>query len=226
MVNAPNPPDLLPPGLEPGAPVTTRSWPAQRPLMTLAGLGLTAGLLLFAGFLAFVASLSRQESEFGRTVDGIVALTGGADRIGDALAVLREGRAQRLLISGVNIQTSRASLIRQSGNADLFDCCVDIGRAALNTVGNAIEAADWSRRNRYRSLILVTSNYHMPRALVEVKRHLKGVEIIPHPVIVDPVRIENWWREPGLFRLLFVEYAKYVAAELRSRLIPDNPPPG
>lgn len=122
------------------------------------------------------------------------------------------------------MQTSRASLIRQSGHAELFDCCVDIGRAALNTVGNAIETAEWTRRNNYSSVMLVTSNYHMPRAMVELRRNLKNVEIVAHPVIPELVRVESWWRDPALFRLLFVEYLKYLFAEARSRLVPDNPP--
>ncbi|MCA0423230.1 MAG: YdcF family protein [Proteobacteria bacterium] len=186
----------------------------------LAGLGLA---LLGGGFAVFVESLSRQDTEFGRPVDGIAALTGGAERIGDALMVLEEGRAKRLLISGVGAPVTEKALIRQAGHADLFLCCVDLGREALNTVGNAVETAAWVRRNNYKSLLLVTSNYHMPRAMVELRRHLKDVHIIPHPVITDAVSVTNWWRDPALFRLLFTEYLKYLASEVRSRVIPDNP---
>lgn len=186
----------------------------------LAGLGMA---LLGGGFLVFIESLSRQDTEFGRPVDGVAALTGGADRIGDALMVLQEGRAKRLLISGVGAQVTEKALIRTAGHADLFTCCVDLGREALNTVGNAIETAAWVRKNNYRSLLLVTSNYHMPRAMVELRRHLKDVHIIPHPVILDSVPVSGWWRDPALFRLLFVEYLKYLAAEVRSRVVPDNP---
>jgi len=217
----------LPPGLAPDAPVEPVGWSRRRrlaaALLALTGL---ASVAVYGGFLVFVSSLSRQETEFGRTVDGISALTGGAERIVDALAVLSEGRAKRLLISGVNLQTSRASLIRQSGHAELFECCVDIGRAALNTVGNAIETAEWARRNKYASVMLVTSNYHMPRALVELRRNLKNVEIVAHPVITEQVRVETWWHDPALFRLLFHEYLKYLFSEMRSRLVPDNPPAG
>ena len=187
----------------------------------LGGCGLVA-VVLFAGFFLFIDSLSRQETEFGRPVDGIAALTGGADRIGDALSVLEEGRAKRMLISGVNTQITDAALIRKAGHSELFRCCIDIGRNALNTVGNAVETAAWAKRHGYKSLLLVTSNYHMPRAMVEVRRHLKNVEIIPHPVISEAVRVESWWQDAALARLLAGEYLKYLAAELRSRIIPDG----
>lgn len=196
-------------------------------LRRLLMIGAVAGVLglavLGAGFLWFVETLSRQDTEYGKPVDGIAALTGGADRIGDALMVLEEGRAKRLLISGVGAQVSEKALIRAAGHAELFNCCVDLGREALNTVGNAIETSAWVRKHNYRSLLLVTSNYHMPRAMVELKRHLKDVLIIPHPVIAGSVPVQGWWRDPALFRLLFTEYLKYLAAEARSRMVPDNP---
>lgn len=217
-------PEETPHGLEPDAPEDGARW--RWPCRLAGGLAtlcLAGGIVLGIGFLVFIDSLARQETEFGRQVDGIAALTGGADRIGDAMAVLREGRAKRLLISGVNVNTTEAALIRTTGNPDLFHCCIDIGRSALNTVGNAQETARWAARHGYRSVMVVTSNYHMPRALVELRRHLKDVEFIAHPVMSDSVRIENWWHDPALFRLLGVEYAKYLAAEARSRLVPDNP---
>ena len=214
----------LPPGLEANAPMPDDgSWSLRRWLITLMFGGALVGALgLGAGFIAFVDGLSRQETEFGRPVDGIAALTGGADRIGDAIAVLVEGRAKRMLISGVNTQITDATLIRKAGHSELFRCCIDIGRDALNTVGNAIETAHWARRHGYKSVMLVTSNYHMPRAMVEVRRHLKNVEIIPHPVITEAARVEMWWRDASLARLLFWEYLKYLAAELRSRTVPDG----
>lgn len=213
-----------PHGLEPDAPEEGARWVWLRRLVALGlAVGLAGAITLGIGFLVFIDSLARQESEFGRQVDGIAALTGGADRIGDALSVLREGRARRLLISGVNSHTSDQALIRAIGHPDLFACCVDIGRSALNTVGNAQETADWTRRHGYATVMIVTSNYHMPRALVELRRHLKNVEFIAHPVMSETVRIETWWQDPSVFRLLGIEYLKYLAAEARSRLVPDNP---
>lgn len=225
MAETPPPSDDLPAALAANAPVEGEARSrAGHWLAWLAGLSALGAMLVLAGFLVFLDSLSRQETEFGRSVDGIAALTGGPDRIGDALSVLEEGRAKRLLISGVNTQITDAVLIRKSGHQNLFQCCIDIGRSALNTVGNAIETANWARRHGYRSILVVTSNYHMPRAMVELRRHLKNVELVAHPVINDSVRPDLWWQDAGLARLLFGEYLKYLVAEARSRLVPDDPP--
>lgn len=178
-----------------------------------------AGAIL-GGFLAFVDRVAEQELDPGRKVDAVVALTGGADRIADALAVVAEGRAGRMLITGVHPQTTEASLARQSGHRDLFACCVDIDRQALNTVGNAREAARWARGHGVTSLLLVTSGYHMPRALIEMRRYGRGIEVVPHPVITESNRADHWWRDGTLARLMFGEYVKYVGAWLRSRIDP------
>lgn len=217
----PNAPSLLPSR----PPLTDRGLsPAVRAV--LAGGGLLAGLICVAvlsGFLAFVARLSGLETEFGRKADAVVALTGGAERINDALSILAEQRAGRLLITGVGEKTQVSALVRHAGHAELFACCVDIDRAALDTVGNAVQSAQWARRRGYASLLVVTSNYHMPRAMVELRRHLKNVELIPHPVIAESIRADNWWSDAGLARLLFSEYLKFLVSEARSRLVPDNP---
>jgi uncharacterized SAM-binding protein YcdF (DUF218 family) len=218
-------PPIPPPELPSRAPLADRGLPPLARAM-LAGVTVLASLAtvaLLAGFLAFIDRLSHLESEFGRQVDGIVVLTGGADRITEALSVLAEGRGKRLLISGVGDKTPVADLIRHSGHARLFECCVDIDRKAQNTVGNALETATWARRHQYRAVMVVTSNYHMPRALLEFRRHLKGVDFIPHPVIAESIRADQWWTDPGLARLMFGEYLKFVVAEARSRLVPDNP---
>ena len=222
--NSPSDPNT-PPTLPAAPPIADRGLsPLGRALVAgtsiLAGLGLIGTLL---GFLAFVDRVSRFDTEFGRTADGVVALTGGPDRISDALSILEERRAKRLLITGVGEKTPVSELVRKTGHAELFACCVDIDRKALNTVGNAVETAVWTERNGYRSLLVVTSNYHMPRSLVELRRHLKGVEFVPHPVIAESIRADSWWSDPGLARLLFGEYLKFVVSEARSRMLPDNP---
>lgn len=196
---------------------------ARQWLAALAIACLIGGVALAAGFFAFLTHISRYETEFGRSADGVVALTGGPERISDALSVLAEGRAKRLLITGVGEKTVMADLVRQSGHAKLFECCVDLDRAALNTVGNAAEIARWTRKNGYRSLLVVTSNFHMPRALLELRRRLKNTEFVPHPVIAESVRLDAWWSDLRLARLLVIEYLKFIVAEARSRLVPDNP---
>lgn len=215
--------DLTPPGTR-ISPKDRRMSPASRVVLTISALsGALLLVVLFAGFLSFINRLARFDTEFGRRADGVVALTGGAERITDALAILSEQRAQRLLITGVGERTQITDLVRQSGHAQLFSCCVDIDRAALNTVGNARETANWAKAHDYRSLLVVTSNYHMPRAMVELQRFAKKVELVPHPVIAESIKADNWWTDFALARLLFGEYLKYLVSEARSRVVPDYP---
>ncbi len=140
-------------------------------------------LALLAGFLAFVAALARQErAPEGRT-DGIVALTGGAQRIGDAIDLLAAGYGRRLLITGVNERTSREEIARLNPTQrELIACCVDLDYRARNTIGNAIETRRWMRTHHFSTVAVVTSNYHMPRTLVELDHALQESErIVPHP---------------------------------------------
>ena len=176
-------------------------------------------LVFFGGFVLFASTIPREEEEFHRAADGIVALTGGASRVTDAVELLAAGRGKRLLISGVNPSTKLNELVRLNPELEkLFACCVDLGHQALNTTGNAMEIAQWTRENQFRSIIVVTSAWHMPRALVELDRELAGVELIPRAVVSDRMRDEPWWTNPQTVRLLLVEYVKYLATFARVRL--------
>ncbi len=185
-------------------------------------LGGALGLIgLAAGFGFYLREIARHES-VPITADGIAVLTGGAQRIGDAANLLGSGHGRRLLISGVNAKSGREEVLR--ANPDLkayLDCCVDLDYRARNTIGNAIETRRWVRTHAFRSLLVVTSNYHMPRALTELQHALPDVALIPYPVVVDPQGIERWWRDPTVARLLFAEYVKYLASLTRTRLEED-----
>lgn len=173
------------------------------------------------GFVAFLAQLRSSETKPPTTADGIVVLTGGSSRVADALDLLSSGFGKRLLISGVH-PTNGISNIQRSlpDNNDqrLLDCCVDLDRSAVNTRSNAVETRRWARERGFRSLIVVTSNYHMPRALVELSHEMPNVELIPFSVIGERWRDEPWWTSGTTLRLLLSEYVKYLAAELRARL--------
>lgn len=182
------------------------------------GIVTLAVVIFFAGFILFASTIPREEEDFHRDADGIVALTGGASRISDAVELLAAGHGQRLLISGVNPSTTPGELIRLTPELEkLFACCVDLGHQALNTTGNAMEIAQWTREHQFRSIIVVTSAWHMPRALVELERELAGVEIIPHAVVTDRARDEPWWTNAQTTRLFLVEYVKYLATLARIR---------
>ena len=177
-----------------------------------------------AGFIAFVATLERYERDPQRRADAIVALTGGAQRIGDAIDLLAKGYGRRLLITGVNERTSRQEIARLNpGQRRLFDCCVDLDYRARNTVGNAVETRRWMDGNRFGSLIVVTSNYHMPRTLLELDAALPGAEKVPFPVVHEGTQADDWWRNPATARLLASEYVKYVAGWLRTRVEREAP---
>jgi len=176
----------------------------------------------FLGFLAFVYSLDRYEQKPETRADGIVALTGGAQRIGDAIDLLAQGYAKRLLISGVNEKTSRDQISRLNpGQRRLFDCCVDLDYRARNTIGNAIATRRWIADNGFRSLIVVTSNYHMPRTLLELDHALPQVRKVPYAVVASSADLQGWWRSPTTLKLLAYEYAKFVAMWARTRVEAD-----
>jgi uncharacterized SAM-binding protein YcdF (DUF218 family) len=179
-----------------------------------------AGILAFgAGFLWFVGSVPTEEIALDRNADGIVVLTGGASRIADAIELLAAGRGKRLLISGVHPATSSSELARLSpAYSRWLSCCVDLGHAAINTSGNAIETKSWVTDRGFRSLIVVTSNYHMPRTMAELARRLPDVALVPFPVVTDKMRTEAWWSSPPTAKLLFSEYLKYIVAQVRMRL--------
>ncbi|MGY4629252.1 YdcF family protein [Bradyrhizobium sp. USDA 4486] len=172
-----------------------------------------------AGFLAFLSQLRGAEIAPGRKADGIVVLTGGASRVSDAMELLAAGYGQRLLISGVH-PTSTASDISRTlpENQSFMHCCVDLDRTAVSTRGNAAEARRWTEGRGFKSLIVVTSNYHMPRALVEFSHAMPKTTLIPFAVVGEKWREEPWWTSASTLRLLLSEYVKYVAAEIRVRL--------
>jgi uncharacterized SAM-binding protein YcdF (DUF218 family) len=180
-------------------------------------IGLSIAVVGFiAGFIAFALSATTVRPPSTRDADAIVVVTGGEDRISVALTLLRQGVGKRLLISGVNPRTSTGAIREHTGeDRRLFECCVDIGREAHDTVGNAEEARDWAAQRRYHRLIVVTSSYHMPRTLVEFSRAMPDVEFVAHPVLSRNVRDHAWWQSPGTLRFLFGEYVKFIAAATR-----------
>jgi uncharacterized SAM-binding protein YcdF (DUF218 family) len=189
------------------------SMSAKRVLIGMAGAA--AGLLAF-GFVLFANAVMREPAVQNEQADGIVVLTGGQTRIVEAARLLQDGRGQRLLISGVNQKTGRVSLRRLSGlDEKIFNCCVDLGYAALDTVGNAVETKRWAEALRYDRLIVVTASYHMPRSLAELAREMPNVQFVPHPVAPEGLRNKVWWLDAAATRLLVSEYLKFLPAAAR-----------
>jgi uncharacterized SAM-binding protein YcdF (DUF218 family) len=179
-------------------------------LLSLAAAG------FIGGFIAFAVSATTSPEPQQQKADAIVVVTGGEDRISAALSLLRQGSGRRLLISGVNPRTSAAAIRDHTGERrQLFECCVDIGREASDTIGNAEEARDWAAAHGYRTLIVVTSSYHMPRTLAEFARAMPDTGLVPHPVVSRHMRDRSWWQHPASLRLLASEYVKFIASATR-----------
>jgi len=181
--------------------------------------GTAAAVALVAGFVSFTARVPNDEVELDRNADGIVVLTGGSSRITDAIELLAAKRGQRLLITGVNPATNSGGIARLVPLYEqMFACCIDLDHSAVNTVGNAIETRRWAKARGFRSLIVVTSNYHMPRAMAELAHQLPDATLIAFPVVPERRRGEAWWSNYASVRLLLVEYLKYIFAVMRHGL--------
>jgi uncharacterized SAM-binding protein YcdF (DUF218 family) len=185
--------------------------------------GTVAGLLVAGGFFWFVAKIPTEDVSLDRNADGIVVLTGAASRIPDAIELLAAERGKRLLITGVHRATSAREIARLTPlYSKFFTCCIDLDRSALNTFGNALEAKRWAREHRFNSLIVVTSNWHMPRAMAELAHQLPDITLIAFPVMSEKVKTEPWWSNIDTARFLFAEYLKYLFALTRMRIDPDT----
>jgi uncharacterized SAM-binding protein YcdF (DUF218 family) len=156
-------------------------------------------LLYILGYAAFAVLLPKAGDE--RTTDGIVVLTGGAKRLERGLDLLEQGKARRMLVSGVDRAVRPRELAARYGkNQDLFECCVDLGREAVDTRSNAEETSRWLKKQKFKTVRLVTTDWHMPRAGFELGRQAGDrVDVYPDAIQSNP-----------RFGTLFKEYNKYL----------------
>jgi uncharacterized SAM-binding protein YcdF (DUF218 family) len=198
---------------EGGRPAPGR-WRRIQRLASFAGLPL---VLYGLGFLWFTTLLPAAGDSDGRGTDAIVVLTGGSDRLAVALDLLIADKGRKLFVSGVyrGVDVRQLLDLSQHSPEDL-SCCVVLGYEADNTRGNANETAAWMKSEGFTSLRLVTATYHMPRSLLEFRRTMPEVEIVPHPVFTESFKRDDWWLWPGSSSLLISEYTKYLVALARS----------
>jgi len=197
----------------------SRYGPRRRRWLRGLAIGFVAFLALWGGgFLQFSATVTGLRPDSGQTADGIVVLTGSSVRLFEGRKLLRDGRAGRLLLSGVNPTVTRNELQQAMGLTDTeFGCCVDIGWQARDTVGNAAEIGTWARGLGLASLLVVTDDYHMPRSLIELTRAQPDINYIAHSVVTAENgsvlhSLNTWRRWAG-------EFNKYVVSLIRMRLM-------
>lgn len=179
-----------------------------------------------AGVFYFAWHINDYALDDAVDADGIVVLTGSSGRVEYGLELLAMGRGKALFISGVGPSVPLNDLINQapasmrallhiaSGGA------ITLGREAENTIGNAEESAEWIKKRRFSSVLLVTADYHMPRALAEFGAYLpKDVQLIPASVRTGSYRGLGWFENAQTRNLIFAEFNKLLAAKLRHYLM-------
>ena len=174
--------------------------------------------LAYALAFALWVSLLPPSTDTVPQADGIVVLTGGGTRLDTGVALFEKGVGQRLLISGVSLANTRQTLKDVAHGGARFDCCADIGYVAEDTHGNAMEAADWAHNHQFRSIVVVTARYHMPRAMREFASVMPDVTLLPYPVDQDSIDLAGWWRHPNTVLLLHREFVKYLASLVTTQL--------
>lgn len=186
----------------------------------VAALGLFALLGLLIGFWDFTHAARGHAQALPADAEGLVSLTGGSvQRLTTGMRLLSEGHGRRLLITGVNPQVTDKEMQALLGAEDVkFACCVDIGRAAEDTLGNASETAAWAKKHGYTKLIVVTDDYHMPRALLELRLAMPKVELTPYPVSTPVTAAGAWRKNPDTAAKLLAEYGKYIVILARETL--------
>ena len=186
---------------------------------------LVGGLSLLIGFVRFGDHVTSLRTPSGPIrADGAAALTGGSDQRLIAGVKLVESQAvPRLLISGVNRVTTAKEVRAVAGGAEAtYACCIDIGRRATDTIGNAEEAAIWVRVHQIKTLVVITDAYHMPRSLFEMRRAIPDTVLIPYPVQTTREFDGDWWKNERPTRALALEYGKYLVSIGRGLLEGDG----
>ncbi|HCP17677.1 MAG: hypothetical protein CBC12_10540 [Candidatus Puniceispirillum sp. TMED52] len=206
-------------------------------IMAICGVGFGASLFL-TGLQHFVHDVRLsyhtatyqtvpEATEINQALTGIVVATGSNRRVSTGMTLLSNGEGGRLLISGTGAGVSKADLlallrdgsINRARLQSIMTCCVDLGSAAMNTKGNAEEAATWFQANNFSRIILVTADYHMPRSLIHFSQALPEAEIIPYAVpsyalMKTASGFSEWWAKPSVVIMLSREYGKYLISSL------------
>jgi len=174
-------------------------------------------LLGFHGFIETISELQEPNlTDVLEPTEAVVVLTGGSERVATGLKLLKANNGKKLFISGVHKNLPMESVLKASTvREDLKNCCIALGYEAFSTYGNAEETKKWMKVQGYKSLRLVTANYHMPRSMLLFRATMPDTCIVPHPVVTENVKLDEWWEHPGTINLLATEYTKYLLVRVR-----------
>lgn len=174
---------------------------------------LIVGLWL-GGLFCFCHTINNYTITNDKT-DAIVVLTGGRNRIAEAVKLFNAGLAEKLFISGVSKKVYVHDIENKIGVEVLYPERVELGYKAENTLGNASEIKEWIENNQISSVRLITSNYHMPRSMAELSTYHLPLKLICHPVYSEKVS-KRWWHSWATFLFIFAEYNKFLFVKARN----------
>lgn len=187
--------------------------------LSAVALGLLMAVSLWLmGLIWFVTQMpSPNRLQVNYPADAIVVLTGGQGRIEYGLSLLQQGMGKQMLVSGVHQETDKTEIFShfrrtRPAEYDRLQARIVLGKRALDTRGNALETAEWVKKNHFKSLHLVTANYHLPRSLVEFRRVLPQITLFPAPVYAEVFKSGQWWQDKPSLRLVLSEYHKTIAS--------------
>lgn len=206
--------------------VTWRPDQSQKKIIRIIFFSVVAVIGLWVyGLKTYVDGLPKKPTDDTSITDGIVIFTGGAMRLGAGIELLNQDKAKRMLVSGVGERTSLDVLLIVSGklpdNIMELKSRIDLGYEAKNTRGNALEVTKWVQNNQYKSIRLVTANYHMPRSYYEISNSIPDIKIIQNPVFPENIIMEKWWTRAITKRIMISEYNKYLVRRVLSVVVRD-----
>ena len=181
----------------------------------------------FVGLFDFKEKILSLQKHANTLNSNIVILTGGSNRIKEGLKIVNNvdkfTKANlKILISGTGkgfTKTSLKKIITSNGNLKLLECCIELESISKNTYSNASETYKWIKINNIKKFVLITSNYHIPRAILEFKNKMPNLEISTYPITPKSHDITNWLNSSETFSLIFIEYSKLLIASIRIKII-------
>lgn len=167
------------------------------------------GVFLIFGFLRFGYEIENYSNGDVSQADAIIVLTGGRNRVETGLELLKNHKGNRMLISGVHQNTTISALTHQFPSyMESMKCCIDMDKTAKNTLQNALGSVRWVRNHNFSKILLVTSDYHMPRALIEFSRELPDVNLLPYVVADRRRKLLDLLTDHQRLRITIIEYIK------------------